>query len=83
MPPTPLLLRNITDNELYLKTDHGRDFSVGSSVTYHIEDGTIEHQKTHPDRLAADSVTQKALALSPAVPTTSSRGYLPVLSDAL
>jgi hypothetical protein len=32
-PPTPVL-RNITDNELYLKADHGRDFSVGSSVTY-------------------------------------------------
>jgi hypothetical protein len=33
VPPTPLL-RNITDNELYLKADHSRDFSSGPSVTY-------------------------------------------------
>ena len=33
VPPTPIL-RNITDNELYVKTDHNPDFSIGSSVTY-------------------------------------------------
>ncbi len=33
VPPTPLL-RNITDDELYLKADHSRDFSSGPSVTY-------------------------------------------------
>ncbi len=33
VPPTPLL-RNITDNELYLKVDHSQDYSVGSSVAY-------------------------------------------------
>jgi len=33
VPPTPAL-RNITDNELYLKADHNQDFSVGSSVLY-------------------------------------------------
>jgi len=33
IPPTPLI-RNITDGELYLKTDHGRDFTTGASATY-------------------------------------------------
>jgi hypothetical protein len=33
VPPTPLL-RNLTDGELYLKVDHGRDFLTGPSVTY-------------------------------------------------
>jgi hypothetical protein len=33
VPPTPLL-RNITDNELYLKVDHDRDFSKDSLTTY-------------------------------------------------
>jgi hypothetical protein len=33
VPPTPIL-RNITDNELYVKADHNPDFSLGSSVTY-------------------------------------------------
>lgn len=33
IPPTPLI-RNITDRELYLKTDHGRDFTTGPAVTY-------------------------------------------------
>ena len=33
VPPTPIL-RNITDNELYLKADHNRDFSEGSPATY-------------------------------------------------
>jgi len=33
VPPTPLL-RNITDNELYLNTDHTRDFVNGKVVTY-------------------------------------------------
>ncbi|MCU0914369.1 MAG: hypothetical protein MUC88_07400 [Planctomycetes bacterium] len=33
VPPTPLL-RNVTDGELYLNVDHGRDFLTGSSVTY-------------------------------------------------
>jgi len=33
VPPTPLV-RNITDKVLYLKADHGRDFSEGSLVTY-------------------------------------------------
>ena len=33
VPPTPLL-RNLSDNLLYLKVDHGRDFSEGSLVTY-------------------------------------------------
>jgi hypothetical protein len=40
IPPTPLI-RNITDRELYLKADHGRDFTIGPSVTYQsqCEDG--------------------------------------------
>lgn len=33
VPPTPLL-RNIAANELYLKTDHSRDFSAGGLTTY-------------------------------------------------
>jgi hypothetical protein len=33
VPPTPLI-RNITDRELYLKVDHGRDFTTGPLVTY-------------------------------------------------
>jgi hypothetical protein len=33
VPPTPIL-RNITDNALYVKADHNQDFSIGSSVTY-------------------------------------------------
>jgi hypothetical protein len=33
VPPTPLL-RNFTDGELYLKTDHGQDFTTGPSATY-------------------------------------------------
>ena len=33
VPPTPIL-RNITDNELYVKADHSPDFSLGSSVMY-------------------------------------------------
>jgi hypothetical protein len=33
VPPTPLL-RNITDNELYLKIDHNRNFSQGERITY-------------------------------------------------
>jgi hypothetical protein len=33
IPPTPLL-RNLTDGELYLKVDHGRDFTAGPSATY-------------------------------------------------
>jgi hypothetical protein len=33
VPPTPIL-RNITDSELYVKTDHNPDFSIGSFVTY-------------------------------------------------
>ena len=33
VPPTPLL-RNITDDELYLEIDHTRDFSQGSLTTY-------------------------------------------------
>ena len=32
-PPTPLI-RNITDRELYLKVDHGQDFTTGPVVTY-------------------------------------------------
>lgn len=32
IPPTPLV-RNITDNTLYLKVDHGQDFSEGSLLT--------------------------------------------------
>jgi len=41
VPPTPLL-RNVTDGELYLNVDHGRDFLAGSSVTYQSQcrDGT-------------------------------------------
>ncbi len=33
VPPTPLI-RNHTDQELYLKADHGQDFTVGPPVTY-------------------------------------------------
>jgi len=33
VPPTPLI-RNITDRELYLKADHGRDFTTGPLATY-------------------------------------------------
>jgi hypothetical protein len=33
VPPTPLV-RNITDRELYLKPDHGRDFTAGPLATY-------------------------------------------------
>ncbi len=33
VPPTPLL-RNFTDGELYLKADHGQDFTTGLSATY-------------------------------------------------
>jgi hypothetical protein len=33
IPPTPLI-RNITDRELYLKVDHGRDFTLGPLVTH-------------------------------------------------
>jgi hypothetical protein len=33
VPPTPLL-RNITDNELYLNVDHSRDLVSGVNVTY-------------------------------------------------
>jgi hypothetical protein len=33
VPPTPFV-RNITDEVLYLKVDHGGDFSEGSLVTY-------------------------------------------------
>ena len=33
VPPTPIL-RNITDNQLYVKADHNPDFSIGSFVTY-------------------------------------------------
>jgi len=33
IPPTPLL-RNLTDGELYLKVDHGRDFTTGPSAAY-------------------------------------------------
>lgn len=32
-PPTPLV-RDLADNVLYLKVDHGRDFSEGSLATY-------------------------------------------------
>ena len=34
VPPTPFL-RNITDSELYLNTDHSRDFVNGKLATYH------------------------------------------------
>ena len=33
VPPTPLI-RNITDGELYLKADHGQDFTTGPLATY-------------------------------------------------
>ena len=33
VPPTPLI-RNITDRELYLKADHGQDFTTGPFATY-------------------------------------------------
>jgi hypothetical protein len=33
VPPTRLL-RNFTDGELYLKADHGQDFTTGPSATY-------------------------------------------------
>ena len=33
VPPTPIL-RNLTDSELYVQTDHNPDFSLGSFVTY-------------------------------------------------
>jgi hypothetical protein len=33
VPPTPLL-RNFTDGELYLKADHGQDFTTAPSATY-------------------------------------------------
>ncbi len=36
VPPTPLI-RNITDRELYLKADHGRDFTTGPLATYKSE----------------------------------------------
>ncbi len=36
VPPTPLI-RNITDRELYLKTDHGQDFMAGPLATYKSE----------------------------------------------
>ncbi len=36
VPPTPLI-RNITDRELYLKTDHGQDFTTGPLATYQSE----------------------------------------------
>jgi hypothetical protein len=34
VPPTPLV-RNITDRELYVKADHGQDFTTGPLGTYH------------------------------------------------
>ncbi len=34
VPPTPFL-RNISDNELYLNTDHTQDFVNGKVATYH------------------------------------------------
>jgi hypothetical protein len=41
-PPTPLI-RNITDGELYLKADHGQDFTTGSPVTYKSQCGDGIH----------------------------------------
>ena len=62
VPPTPLL-RNITDNELYLKVDHDRDFSKDSLTTYksryissHVRFNSLQVFTEHGDQTGPASI---------------------------